>query len=121
MGVKEYDADGNTVREEYYNENGMLGFVKIHNADENRFEDYDEENGNLLYATESKYENGNYIESSRYYLYDENGELAEVRYYDADKNMTKQEYYENGMLQSYWNQDDAGNWVGYNADGTPVE
>ena len=120
MGVKEYDADGNTVREEYYNENGMLGFVKTHNADENRFEDYDEENGNLLYATESKYENGNYIESSRYYLYDENGELAEVRYYD-DENLTKHEYYENGMLQYYGEQNDAGDWVEYNADGTPRE
>ena len=118
MGVKEYDADGNTVREEYYNENGMLVFVKIHNADENRFEDYDEENGNLLYATESKYENGKYIESSRYYLYDENGELTEIRYYD-DENLTKHEYYENGMLRYYGEQNDAGDWVEYNADGTP--
>ena len=120
MGVKEYDADGNTVREEYYNENGMLVFVKIHNADENRFEDYDEENGNLLYATESKYENGKYIESSRYYLYDENGELTEIRYYD-DENLTKHEYYENGMLQYYGEQNDAGEWVEYNADGTPYD
>ena len=118
MGVKEYDADGNTVREEYYNENGMLVFVKIHNADENRFEDYDEENGNLLYATESKYENGKYIESSRYYLYDENGELTEIRYYD-DENLTKHEYYENGMLRYYGEQNDAGEWTEYNADGTP--
>lgn len=69
---------------------------------------------------ERKYENGNFI-GYNWYQYDENGELTEVCYYDADKNMTKQEYYENGMLQSYWNQDDAGNWVGYNADGTPYD
>ena len=119
MGVKEYDSDGNTVREEYYDENGILAFVEIHNGEESWTEHYDE-NGNLLYATEHKYENGNYIGYSLY-IYDENGELTEVRYYDADKNMTKQEYYENGMLQSYWNQDDAGNWVGYNADGTPYD
>ena len=119
MGVKEYDSDGNTVREEYYDENGILSFVEIHNGEESWTEHYDE-NGNLLYATEHKYENGNYIGYSLY-IYDENGELTEVRYYDADKNMTKQEYYENGMLQSYWNQDDAGNWVGYNADGTPYD
>ena len=119
MGVYEFDSDGNTVREEYYNENGMLSFVEIHNADEDRFEHYDEENGNLLYATEGIYENGNHIGYSCY-IYDENGELTEVCYYDDEK-MTKHEYYENGMLQSYWNQDDTGNWVGYNADGTPYD
>ena len=58
--------------------------------------------------------------ASRYYLYDENGELAEVRYYD-DENLTKHEYYENGMLQYYGEQNDAGDWVEYNADGTPRE
>ena len=120
MGVYEFDSDGNIVREEYYDENGMLSFVEIHNADEDRFEHYDEENGNLLYATEHKYENGNYIGYS-HYIYDENGELTEVCYYDADKNMTKQEYYENGMLQYYGEQNDAGDWVEYNADGTPYD
>ena len=119
MGVKEYDSDGNTVREEYYDENGILSFVEIHNGEESWTEHYDE-TGNLYDAIERKYENGNFI-GYNWYQYDENGELTEVCYYDADKNMTKQEYYENGMLQSYWNQDDAGNWVGYNADGTPYD
>ena len=119
MGVKEYDSDGNTVREEYYDENGILSFVEIHNGEESWTEHYDE-NGNLLYATEHKYENGNYIGYSLY-IYDENGELTEVRYYDADKNMMKQEYYENGMLQYYGEQNDAGEWVEYNADGTPYD
>lgn len=77
MGVKEYDSDGNTVREEYYDENGILAFVEIHNGEESWTEHYDE-NGNLLYATEHKYENGNYIGYSLY-IYDENGELTEVR------------------------------------------
>lgn len=42
MGVKEYDSDGNTVREEYYDENGILAFVEIHNGEESWTEHYDE-------------------------------------------------------------------------------
>ena len=119
MGVYEFDSDGNTVREEYYNENGILSFVEIHNGEESWTEHYDE-TGNLYDAIERKYENGNFI-GYNWYQYDENGELTEVCYYDADKNMTKDEYYENGMLQYYGEQNDAGDWVEYNADGTPVE
>ena len=92
-----YGLNGRLVKSEMYDSTGTLQGYMQYECDAagniKREEGHDGDTGMIYYAYE----------------------------YDSDGNQTKTEYYENGMLQYYGEQNDAGEWVEYNADGTPYD
>ena len=98
-GLYEYDSDGNQIKEESYDPDGTL-------------EDY------TLYEYDS---NGNWLKSENY---DPDGTLNRYTLFEWDVNGTKtrqETYSADDELLNYWELNDVGEWVEYNADGTPVE
>ena len=93
-----YGLNGRLVKSEVYDSTGTLQGYMQYECDAagniKREEGHDGDTGMIYYAYE----------------------------YDSDGNQTKTEYYgSDGTLQGYYQKNDAGDWVEYNADGTPRE
>ena len=146
--ITEYDDAGNRIREEVYL-GGILTYIyEFDQADKLiRMEGYDDNedlSGYTLYEYDS---DGNQIKMEMYdsedtlsgyilYEYDSNGNCLKSENHDPDGTLnrytlfewdvngtkTRQETYSaDDELLNYWELNDVGEWVDYNADGTPVE
>ena len=123
--VNEYDQAGNLIRIESYDENGdLFGYgLYEYDSDGNQIkeESYDPDGtleGYTLYECNS---NGNWLKSENY---DPDGTLNRYTLFEWDVNGTKtrqETYSADDELLNYWELNDVGEWVEYNADGTPVE
>ena len=123
--VNEYDQAGNLIRIESYDDNGdLFGYgLYEYDSDGNQIkeESYDPDGtleGYALYEYDS---NGNWLKSE---TYDPDGTLNSYTLYEWDVNGTKtrqETYSADDELLNYWELNDLGEWVDYNADGTPVE
>ena len=123
--VNEYDQAGNLIRIESYDDNGdLFGYgLYEYDSDGNQIkeESYDPDGtleGYTLYEYDS---NGNWLKSENY---DPDGTLNRYTLYEWDVNGTKtrqETYSADDELLNYWELNDVGEWVDYNADGTPVE
>ena len=123
--VNEYDQAGNLIRIESYDENGdLFGYgLYEYDSDGNQIkeESYDPDGtleGYTLYEYNS---NGNWLKSENY---DPDGTLNRYTLFEWDVNGTKtrqETYSADDELLNYWELNDVGEWVEYNADGTPVE
>ena len=120
--ITEYDDAGNMVQSEVYI-GGTLRYVNEYDQAGNliRIESYDD-NGDLfgygLYEYDS---DGNQIKEESY---DPDGTLNRYTLFEWDVNGTKtrqETYSADDELLNYWELNDVGEWVEYNADGTPVE
>ena len=143
--LSEYDFSGNCIEECYYMEDGELSYRNKFEYDSNgnliKGERYDldgSSQGYILYEYDS---NGNKIKAEEFdpdgtswactlFEYDANGKMTkeETTYRDNVRTLLlynesgeeeKFLCYENEILQYYRKQNDAGDWVYYNADGTP--
>ena len=123
--VNEYDQAGNLIRIESYDDNGdLFGYgLYEYDSDGNQIkeESYDPDGtleGYTLYEYDS---NGNWLKSENY---DPDGTLNRYTLFEWDVNGTKtrqETYSADDELLNYWELNDVGEWVEYNADGTPVE
>ena len=123
--VNEYDQAGNLIRIESYDDNGdLFGYgLYEYDSDGNQIkeESYDPDGtleGYTLYEYDS---NGNWLKSENY---DPDGTLNRYTLFEWDVNGTKtrqETYSADDELLNYWELNDVGEWVDYNADGTPVE
>ena len=123
--VNEYDQAGNLIRIESYDDNGdLFGYgLYEYDSDGNQIkeESYDPDGtleGYALYEYDS---NGNWLKSE---TYDPDGTLNRYTLFEWDVNGTKtrqETYSADDELLNYWELNDVGEWVEYNADGTPVE
>ena len=123
--VNEYDQAGNLIRIESYDDNGdLFGYgLYEYDSDGNQIkeESYDPDGtleGYTLYEYDS---NGNCLKSENH---DPDGTLNRYTLYEWDVNGTKtrqETYSADDELLNYWELNDVGEWVDYNADGTPVE
>ena len=123
--VNEYDQAGNLIRIESYDDNGdLFGYgLYEYDSDGNQIkeESYDPDGtleGYTLYEYDS---NGNWLKSENH---DPDGTLNRYTLYEWDVNGTKtrqETYSADDELLNYWELNDVGEWVDYNADGTPVE
>ena len=123
--VNEYDQAGNLIRIESYDDNGdLFGYgLYEYDSDGNQIkeESYDPDGtleGYTLYEYDS---NGNWLKSENY---DPDGTLNIYTLFEWDVNGTKtrqETYSADDELLNYWELNDVGEWVEYNADGTPVE
>ena len=123
--VNEYDQAGNLIRIESYDDNGdLFGYgLYEYDSDGNQIkeESYDPDGtleGYTLYEYDS---NGNWLKSENY---DPVGTLNRYTLFEWDVNGTKtrqETYSADDELLNYWELNDVGEWVEYNADGTPVE
>ena len=123
--VNEYDQAGNLIRMEGYDDNEDLSGYTLYEYDSDgnqiKMEMYDSEDtlsGYILYEYDS---NGNCLKSENH---DPDGTLNRYTLYEWDINGTKtrqETYSADDELLNYWELNDVGEWVDYNADGTPVE
>ena len=123
--VNEYDQAGNLIRMEGYDDNEDLSGYTLYEYDSDgnqiKMEMYDSEDtlsGYILYEYDS---NGNCLKSENH---DPDGTLNRYTLYEWDVNGTKtrqETYSADDELLNYWELNDVGEWVDYNADGTPVE
>ena len=95
----EYDASGNEIRREEYDEDGNCTYKIIHNYDQN---------GNLILLAE--YKDGS-LKNRIEYEFDENNKERKAVFYDGDGNITRMTEYE------YPENDRQLKWINYNAAG----
>ena len=123
--IYEFDQADKLIRMEGYDDNEDLSGYTLYEYDSDgnqiKMEMYDSEDtlsGYILYEYDS---NGNCLKSENH---DPDGTLNSYTLYEWDVNGTKtrqETYSADDELLNYWELNDLGEWVDYNADGTPVE
>lgn len=114
-----YDDDGNYIGyEEYYN--GVINYKYTKQGNESHWYEYDE-NGNVAYYGNGKYDDADYMTEST--SYDKNNQLISRYTYDVENHIATDCYYEDGKTEwvNVYGGTDGYFDLSFNADGSLFE